>query len=180
MRVVAFLTEHSVVDRIIDHLKLVFIAERPPAASGCFSGVPHGCRPAGRILYVICYEQAEVRINLAASGGPRVLVPARARSQAVLDASWALLYTPSRWLDGTTEPTGRPHGGPAEKEITYLRCSPPITTPLRAFVQERTGGVRTRTTSWPPGESPREHLRRDSGPRSRHVSCRPIPTGIRH
>ena len=30
MRVVAFLTEHAVVDRIIDHLKLTFIAERPP------------------------------------------------------------------------------------------------------------------------------------------------------
>ena len=30
MRVVAFLTEHAVVDRIIDHLKLTFVAERPP------------------------------------------------------------------------------------------------------------------------------------------------------
>jgi len=30
MRVVAFLAEHAVVDRIIDHLKLAFAAERPP------------------------------------------------------------------------------------------------------------------------------------------------------
>jgi hypothetical protein len=30
MKVVAFLTEHAVVDRIIDHLKLMFVAERPP------------------------------------------------------------------------------------------------------------------------------------------------------
>jgi hypothetical protein len=30
MRVVAFLTEHAVVDRIIDHLKLTFVAERLP------------------------------------------------------------------------------------------------------------------------------------------------------
>jgi len=30
MRVVAFLTEHAVVDRIIDHLKLTFVAEKPP------------------------------------------------------------------------------------------------------------------------------------------------------
>jgi hypothetical protein len=30
IKVVAFLTEHAVVDRIIDHLKLTFIAERPP------------------------------------------------------------------------------------------------------------------------------------------------------
>jgi hypothetical protein len=30
MKVVAFVTEYAVVDRIIDHLKLRFIAERPP------------------------------------------------------------------------------------------------------------------------------------------------------
>jgi hypothetical protein len=30
MKVVAFLTEHAVVDRIIDHLKLTFAAEKPP------------------------------------------------------------------------------------------------------------------------------------------------------
>jgi len=30
MKVVAFLTEHAVVDRIIDHLKLRFVAEKPP------------------------------------------------------------------------------------------------------------------------------------------------------
>jgi hypothetical protein len=30
MKVVAFLTEHAVVDRIIKHLKLTFVAERPP------------------------------------------------------------------------------------------------------------------------------------------------------
>ena len=32
MRVVAFLTDYSVVDRIINHLKLTFVAERPPPA----------------------------------------------------------------------------------------------------------------------------------------------------
>ena len=30
MKVVAFITEHAVVDRIIDHLKLTFAAEKPP------------------------------------------------------------------------------------------------------------------------------------------------------
>jgi len=30
MKFIAFLTDHAVVDRIIDHLKLVFVAERPP------------------------------------------------------------------------------------------------------------------------------------------------------
>jgi hypothetical protein len=29
-KVIAFLTEHTVVDRIIDHLKLTFVADRPP------------------------------------------------------------------------------------------------------------------------------------------------------
>jgi hypothetical protein len=32
MKVVAFLTEHAVVDRIIRHLELTFIAEKPPPA----------------------------------------------------------------------------------------------------------------------------------------------------
>jgi hypothetical protein len=30
MKVIAFLTAYAVVDRIIDHLKLTFVAERPP------------------------------------------------------------------------------------------------------------------------------------------------------
>jgi len=32
IKVVAFVTEHAVVDRIIDHLKLTFAAEKPPPA----------------------------------------------------------------------------------------------------------------------------------------------------
>jgi len=34
MKVVAFTTEYAVVDRIIDHLKLRFIAEKPPPSRG--------------------------------------------------------------------------------------------------------------------------------------------------
>jgi len=30
MKIIAFLTDYAVVDRIIDHLKLTFVAERPP------------------------------------------------------------------------------------------------------------------------------------------------------
>ncbi|MDH4270728.1 MAG: acid--CoA ligase [Candidatus Aminicenantes bacterium] len=30
MRIIAFNTGYAVVDRIIDHLKLTFVAERPP------------------------------------------------------------------------------------------------------------------------------------------------------
>jgi hypothetical protein len=36
MRVVAFLTEHAVVDRIIDHLKLTFVAAKPPPPQAAF------------------------------------------------------------------------------------------------------------------------------------------------
>jgi hypothetical protein len=32
MKVVAFLTEYAVVDRIMEHLKLTFVAEKPPPA----------------------------------------------------------------------------------------------------------------------------------------------------
>ncbi len=32
MRVVAFLTEYAVVDRIVRHLELTFVAEKPPPA----------------------------------------------------------------------------------------------------------------------------------------------------
>jgi hypothetical protein len=32
MKVVAFLTEHAVVDRIIRHLESMFVAEKPPPA----------------------------------------------------------------------------------------------------------------------------------------------------
>jgi hypothetical protein len=30
MRIIAFLTDYAAVDRIITHLKLTFVAERPP------------------------------------------------------------------------------------------------------------------------------------------------------
>jgi len=30
MKVIAFITDFSVVDRIIDHLKLTFVADKPP------------------------------------------------------------------------------------------------------------------------------------------------------
>jgi hypothetical protein len=30
MRIIAFLTDYGVVDRIINHLKLSFVADRPP------------------------------------------------------------------------------------------------------------------------------------------------------
>jgi hypothetical protein len=32
MKIIAFLTDYAVVDRIIDHLKLTFVADKPPPA----------------------------------------------------------------------------------------------------------------------------------------------------
>jgi hypothetical protein len=39
MRIIAFLTDHVVVDRIIDHLKLTFIASKPPPPSTVYQEV---------------------------------------------------------------------------------------------------------------------------------------------
>jgi hypothetical protein len=36
MRIIAFLTDYAVVDRIIHHLKLTFVAERPPPSRVAF------------------------------------------------------------------------------------------------------------------------------------------------
>ena len=36
MKIIAFLTDYAVVDRIIDHLKLTFVAERPPPPQVAF------------------------------------------------------------------------------------------------------------------------------------------------
>jgi hypothetical protein len=39
MWVIAFLTDSSVVDRIINHLKLSFVADRPPQPHGAYQEV---------------------------------------------------------------------------------------------------------------------------------------------
>ncbi len=39
MRVIAFLTDFSVVDRIINHLKLTFVADKPPPPRIAFQEV---------------------------------------------------------------------------------------------------------------------------------------------
>jgi hypothetical protein len=39
MKIIAFLTDYTVVDRIIDHLKLTFVAERPPPPQRAYQEV---------------------------------------------------------------------------------------------------------------------------------------------
>jgi len=34
MSIIAFIEDHKVIDKIIDHLKLPFMAERPPPSQG--------------------------------------------------------------------------------------------------------------------------------------------------
>jgi len=48
MKIIAFLTDCAVVDRIIDHLKLTFVAERPPPTHLAYQEV------TGRQGYVVC------------------------------------------------------------------------------------------------------------------------------
>jgi len=44
MKVIAFLTDYSVVDRIINHLKLTFVADKPPPTAYRLPGTLDGRR----------------------------------------------------------------------------------------------------------------------------------------
>ncbi|MCX6563403.1 MAG: acid--CoA ligase [Candidatus Aminicenantes bacterium] len=45
MKVVAFITDYAAVDRIIDHLKLRFVAEKPPSSSVFEQVAPMAAEP---------------------------------------------------------------------------------------------------------------------------------------
>jgi ribosomal protein S27E len=47
MKIISFLTDWDVVDRIIDHLKLTFVAERPPPAHLTYQEVLMAAEPSG-------------------------------------------------------------------------------------------------------------------------------------
>jgi len=47
MHAVPFLTEHVVVDRIIDRLKLTFVAEKPPPAQAASQELLIAAEPGG-------------------------------------------------------------------------------------------------------------------------------------
>ena len=44
---IAFLTDYAVVDRIIDHLKLTFVAEKPPLPQFAYQEVLMAAETAG-------------------------------------------------------------------------------------------------------------------------------------
>jgi hypothetical protein len=47
MKIIASLTDFSVVDRIIDHLKLTFIAAKPPPSHLAFQELPMAAETSG-------------------------------------------------------------------------------------------------------------------------------------
>ena len=51
MKVIAFLTDYAVVDRIIDHLKLSFVAERPPPPHIAYQEVLTAAETGGGYFY---------------------------------------------------------------------------------------------------------------------------------
>jgi len=46
MKVIAFLTDYAVVDRIIDHLNLTFVADRPPPPQIAYQEVLMAAEPS--------------------------------------------------------------------------------------------------------------------------------------
>jgi hypothetical protein len=56
MKIVAFITDFSVVDRIINHLKLTFTADKPPPPPpDRFSGASDSCRGLDRIFFMTVF-----------------------------------------------------------------------------------------------------------------------------
>jgi hypothetical protein len=62
MKVIAFLAEHALADRIIEHLGLTFVADKPPPSNVAFQEYFSGRRELGRIFLVI--------FSLPGRGGP--------------------------------------------------------------------------------------------------------------
>ena len=53
MKVVAFLTEHAVVDRIMEHLKLTYVADKPQPSHISQVGCAHGGQGEQGLLLII-------------------------------------------------------------------------------------------------------------------------------
>ena len=48
MKAVAFLTEYTVVDRIIEHLRLTFVTDRPPPPQAAYQELMMAANPPGK------------------------------------------------------------------------------------------------------------------------------------
>jgi hypothetical protein len=111
MKVIALISDFSVVDRIINHLKPAFVAAKPPPPHIAYqellmaaeTGIEYFSRSPlypGQEVWVICG-------SLGASNGLRDASP---RSQPVLDISWVAIHNSPRWLEGEidTKRSARP------------------------------------------------------------------------
>jgi hypothetical protein len=59
MRVIAFITEFSVVDRIINHLKLTFVASKPPPPRIAYQEVLMAAEARPNIFHDLLFERKE-------------------------------------------------------------------------------------------------------------------------
>ena len=60
MKIIAFIEDHSVIDRIINHLKLNFIAERPPPPQGVQQVLLMSAEDWGKY---VTFQKTEVAIS---------------------------------------------------------------------------------------------------------------------
>jgi hypothetical protein len=59
MKVIAFLTDYAVVDRIINHLKLTFVVERPPPPQFAYQEILMAANPAATIFLNLSLPEKE-------------------------------------------------------------------------------------------------------------------------
>jgi hypothetical protein len=93
MKVIAFLTDYSVVDRIINHLKLKFVADKPPPPHRAYQEVLMAAE-AGAEYFSLSFsppngEACRIFGYFATSIGFRAASP---RPQACLDTPFAMSY----------------------------------------------------------------------------------------
>jgi len=94
-------------DRIIDHLKLTFVAERPRASQAAFQELLMDADFQAEFhAWSVMSERRSVSISSPRPPLMSLCWPAPALT--VLDASQTLFNAPSQWLDGTTEAMTRP------------------------------------------------------------------------
>jgi len=118
MKVIAFITDYPVADRIIDHLKPKFVAERPPPPQVASQELLMAADPRPNISLKALLCQREVRVISGSSGradGIRVACP---RSPGVIDMFPALIYAFVRWRDGIIDAITRLQ--PAQQKTKYL------------------------------------------------------------
>jgi hypothetical protein len=119
MKVIAFLTDYSVVDRIIKHLKLTFVAERPRRLGLPSRNISWPLRPPRNIFRDSLFDREESSVGFRALLAPGPFPPTHPCSpKPSLTVFDLLIYASSRWLDGIIESKMRPR--PAQLKSKFL------------------------------------------------------------